>query len=80
MNGNDSYEGLPIRPDGGIWWKIGEQFRPTVMFTSPTAIRTLKKQGSGPISRSMTQARLRYLFLALANRWMNQPGSGFTRR
>src|SRR5260221_2874122 len=39
------YEGLPIRPDGGIWWKIVEQFQATVMVTSPTAIRSLNKQG-----------------------------------
>src|SRR4051794_26918589 len=41
------YEGLPVRPDGGIWWKIVEKYRATVMFTSPTAIRVLKRQGPG---------------------------------
>ena len=37
------YEGLPIRPDPAIWWKIVEENRVTTMFSSPTAIRVLKK-------------------------------------
>jgi propionyl-CoA synthetase len=57
------YEGLPIRPDGGIWWKIVEQFRATVMFTSPTAIRTLKKHDPAYLKKHDTSS-LRYLFLA----------------
>jgi len=38
------YEGLPIRPDPAIWWKIVSENKVNVMFTSPTAIRVLKKQ------------------------------------
>ncbi|HEV2007645.1 MAG TPA: AMP-binding protein, partial [Burkholderiales bacterium] len=38
------YEGLPIRPDPGIWWKIVAAHKVSVMFSSPTAIRVLKKQ------------------------------------
>ena len=38
------YEGLPIRPDPGIWWKIVAENKVNVMFSSPTAIRVLKKQ------------------------------------
>ena len=38
------YEGLPIRPDAGIWWRLVEKYRVTAMFTAPTAIRVLKKQ------------------------------------
>jgi propionyl-CoA synthetase len=37
------YEGLPIRPDAGIWWSIVEKYRVTHMFSAPTAIRVLKK-------------------------------------
>ena len=57
------YEGLPIRPDGGIWWRIVEQFQATIMFTSPTAIRTLKKQDPAYLKKHDTSS-LRYLFLA----------------
>ena len=35
------YEGLPIRPDGGIWWSLVEKYKVTVMFSAPTAIRVL---------------------------------------
>jgi propionyl-CoA synthetase len=38
------YEGLPIRPDAGIWWQIVEKYKVTRMFSAPTAIRVLKKQ------------------------------------
>jgi propionyl-CoA synthetase len=38
------YEGLPIRPDAGIWWSIVEKYRVTRMFSAPTAVRVLKKQ------------------------------------
>ncbi|HWW06655.1 propionate--CoA ligase [Collimonas sp.] len=38
------YEGLPIRPDGGVWWSIVEKYQVTRMFSAPTAIRVLKKQ------------------------------------
>ncbi|MBD2784339.1 propionate--CoA ligase [Xenorhabdus sp. DI] len=37
------YEGLPIRPNAGIWWQIVEKYRVTRMFSAPTAIRVLKK-------------------------------------
>jgi len=57
------YEGLPICPDGAIWWKIAEQTRATVMFSSPTAIRVLKKQDPALLYRH-DLSRLRHLFLA----------------
>jgi len=57
------YEGTPIRPDGGIWWKIVEQYRVTTMFSAPTAIRVLKKQDPG-LLRKYDLSSLRLLFLA----------------
>ena len=46
INGSTTimYEGVPIRPDPAIWWKIVRSTRSTSMFSSPTAIRVLKKQ------------------------------------
>jgi propionyl-CoA synthetase len=38
------YEGLPIRPDAGIWWSLVEKYKVTGMFSAPTAVRVLKKQ------------------------------------
>ena len=37
------YEGLPIRPDAGVWWSLVEKYRITHMFSAPTAVRVLKK-------------------------------------
>ncbi len=57
------YEGLPIRPDGGIWWSLVEKYKVTVMFSAPTAIRVLKKQDPALLTR-YDLSSLRALFLA----------------
>jgi propionyl-CoA synthetase len=57
------YEGVPIRPDAGIWWKIVQEQRVNVMFTAPTAIRVLKKHDPAYLSR-YDLSSLRHLFLA----------------
>jgi propionyl-CoA synthetase len=65
INGSTTimYEGVPIRPDAGIWWKIVQDYQVTSMFTSPTAIRVLKKQDPAWMKKHDTSS-LRYLFLA----------------
>lgn len=45
------YEGLPIRPDAGIWGSIVEKYRVTHMFSAPTAIRVLKKHDAEYLHR-----------------------------
>ncbi|SAL51765.1 propionate--CoA ligase [Caballeronia humi] len=57
------YEGTPVRPDGGIWWRLVEQYRINLMFTAPTAIRVLKKQDPQLMSQADLSS-LRALFLA----------------
>jgi len=57
------YEGTPIRPDAGIWWKIVQDNNVTVMFSAPTAIRVLKKQDPAFL-RKYDISSLRHLFLA----------------
>jgi propionyl-CoA synthetase len=57
------YEGLPIRPAGGIWWSLVEKYKVTVMFSAPTAIRVLKKQDPAFLKR-YDLSSLRTLFLA----------------
>ena len=65
INGSTSimYDGLPIRPDAGIWWKIVEDYKVSVMFSSPTAVRVLKKQDPAFLTKYNTSS-LSYLFLA----------------
>jgi propionyl-CoA synthetase len=57
------YEGLPTRPDGGIWWQLVERYKVTVMFSAPTAVRVLKKQDPAFLTR-YDLSSLRALFLA----------------
>ena len=57
------YEGLPTRPDGGIFWQLVERYRVSVMFSSPTAVRVLKKQDPALLRRHDLSS-LRALFLA----------------
>lgn len=57
------YEGLPIRPDAGIWWQLVERYRVNVMFSAPTAVRVLKKQDPAWL-RKYDLSSLQALFLA----------------
>lgn len=57
------YEGLPTTPDPGIWWSLVEKYNVNVMFSSPTAIRVLKKQDPQFIDNYNLES-LKHLFLA----------------
>jgi len=57
------YEGTPLRPDAGVFWQLVAKHRPAVMFSSPTAIRTLKRYDQSLI-RQHDISSLRALFLA----------------
>lgn len=57
------YEGLPTTPDPGIWWSLLEKYNVNVMFSSPTAIRVLKKQDPQFIDNYNLES-LKHLFLA----------------
>ncbi|GAB4558768.1 MAG: propionate--CoA ligase [Rhizobacter sp.] len=57
------YEGLPIRPDAGIWWSLVEKYKVSLMFTAPTAVRVLKKHDAALLTK-YDLSSLRTLFLA----------------
>jgi propionyl-CoA synthetase len=57
------YEGVPIRPDAGVWWKIVQEHKVSVMFSAPTAIRVLKKQDPAYLKK-YDLSSLKHLFLA----------------
>ena len=65
LNGNTTimYEGVPLRPDPAIWWKICAENKVKTMFSSPTAVRVLKKQDPKFMQQHKLPA-LKYLFLA----------------
>ncbi len=57
------YEGLPTHPDAGIWWQLCAEYGVRTMFSSPTAIRVLKKQDPAWLTK-YPLPELRWLFLA----------------
>ncbi len=57
------YEGLPTRPDAGIWWNLVEKYKVTRMFSAPTAVRVLKKQDPAFLTK-YDLSSLKALYLA----------------
>ena len=57
------YEGLPTSPDPGIWWELCAQYGVRTLFSSPTAVRVLKKQDPAWLSKH-DLSNLKWLFLA----------------
>lgn len=57
------YEGVPIRPDAGIWWKIVQDHAVSVLFSAPTAVRVLKKQDPAYLGK-YNLSSLKSMFLA----------------
>ncbi|MGH8669783.1 MAG: propionate--CoA ligase [Burkholderiales bacterium] len=57
------YEGVPVRPDAGVWWRIVQDHKVAVMFSAPTAIRVLKKQDPAYLKK-YDLSSLKHLFLA----------------
>ena len=57
------YEGLPTRPDAGIWWSLVEKYQVKLMFSAPTAARVLKKQDPAFLTK-YDLSSLKALFLA----------------
>jgi len=39
------YEGAPITPDAGRWWRMIKRYKVSVFYTSPTAIRLFMRYG-----------------------------------
>lgn len=57
------YEGLPTSPDPGIWWELCARYGVRTLFSSPTAVRVLKKHDVDYIRRH-DLSKLAYVFLA----------------
>lgn len=66
------YEGLPVRPDAGVWWQMVQKYRITHMFSSPTALRVLKKHDMSHI-QNHDLSSLKALWLA--GEPLDQPSS-----
>lgn len=45
------FEGIPTWPDAGRFWNIVDKFKVDILYTAPTAIRSLMGFGLGPVHR-----------------------------
>jgi acetyl-CoA synthetase len=53
------YEGAPDTPTWDRWWQIVEEYRVTILYTAPTAIRAFMKQGEKwPARHDLSSLRL----------------------
>jgi acetyl-CoA synthetase len=53
------YEGAPDTPDWDRWWQIVEDYKVTILYCAPTAIRAFMKQGeSYPAKHDLSSLRL----------------------
>jgi acetyl-CoA synthetase len=53
------YEGAPDWPDKDRWWEIVENYKTTILYTAPTAIRTFMKWGTDyPGKHDLSSLRL----------------------
>src|SRR6478735_322308 len=53
------YEGTPDTPHQGRWWEIVQDYKVTVLYTAPTAVRTFMKWGADiPAKFDMSSLRL----------------------
>lgn len=61
------FEGKPVVPDAGIWWRICSQYKVTQMFCAPTALRAIVGQDADAKlmrAQGVDLRSLRTLFLA----------------
>ncbi len=53
------YEGAPDFPDWDRWWQIVEDYKVSILYTAPTAIRAFMKQGEAfPAKHDLSSLRL----------------------
>jgi acetyl-CoA synthetase len=45
------FEGIPTWPDAGRLWQITDKYNVNILYTAPTAIRSLMSYGKEPVSR-----------------------------
>jgi len=53
------FEGVPQYPDWGRFWDVVDKYGVSILYTAPTAIRAIAREGEGPVkSRSRKSLRL----------------------
>jgi acetyl-CoA synthetase len=54
------FEGIPNYPDNSRFWQVIDKHKVSIFYTAPTAIRSLMRDGEGPVKRT-SRASLRLL-------------------
>jgi len=54
------FEGVPNYPDFGRFWQVVDKHRVTILYSSPTAIRSLMREGEAPV-KAWSRKTLRLL-------------------
>ena len=54
------FEGVPNYPDTSRFWQVVDRHQVTILYTAPTAIRSLMREGDAPV-KSTSRASLRLL-------------------
>lgn len=53
------FEGIPTWPDAGRFWEIVDKYKVNILYTAPTAIRSLMSYGTEPIQKhSLSSLRI----------------------
>lgn len=45
------FEGVPTFPSPSRWWELVQEYKVTIFYTAPTAIRSLMKFGNAPVEK-----------------------------
>ena len=50
------FEGVPTYPDAGRFWQVVDKHKVNIFYTAPTAIRSLMREGEGPVKKSSRES------------------------
>ena len=54
------FEGVPNYPDSGRFWQVADKHKVTILYTAPTALRALMREGDAPVKKH-SRASIRLL-------------------
>jgi propionyl-CoA synthetase len=67
INGSTTilFEGKPILPDPGVYWRLIEEYNVKACFTAPTALRSIRKEDpNGDFIKKYDLSKFENLFVA----------------
>jgi acetyl-CoA synthetase len=50
------FEGVPTYPDSSRFWQVIDKHKVNIFYTAPTAIRSLMREGEGPVKKTSRQS------------------------